>query len=380
MGEHRRNDWNPLDPSVLKDQQQAYDRMRERCPLAHSDFMGWSLFRHADITAVLAATGIFSNAAPFPAIPNGMDPPEHGLYRAALDTHFSAATLQRQVPLLRAIAVALLEPQIAAGNSEFIEAFTYPFTMRSQCALLGWPEAQWPDLRDWTKGNAAAALHQDQEAGKMLAETFSELVIANLERQRAAGQNASNATTVLLRTRVEDKPLSDAQIVTVLRNWIAGQGTAAAGLGILVMHLAQSAQLQQLRLDTSLIPAAVEEILRADGPLVANRRTLTTPTTLAGQALAAGEKLSLMWMAANRDPGIFENPGTIMLGRNTEQSLVWGQGIHLCQGAPLARLELCIALEELLARTTLVELDGTLPPRSVYPGNGLTRLPLRFRT
>lgn len=85
-------------------------------------------------------------------------------------------------------------------------------------------------------------------------------------------------------------------------------------------------------------------------------------------------------MAANRDPGIFENPGTIMLGRNTEQSLVWGQGIHLCQGAPLARLELCIALEELLARTTLVELDGTLPPRSVYPGNGLTRLPLRFRT
>jgi hypothetical protein len=94
------------------------------------------------------------------------------------------------------------------------------------------------------------------------------------------------------------------------------------------------------------------------GPLVANRRVATQEVNIAGRTVPQGENLSLMWIAANRDPRVFDEPNTIKLNRNTENSLVWGQGIHLCLGAPLARLEMRIALEELLSRTEHFELVG----------------------
>jgi len=132
-----------------------------------------------------------------------------------------------------------------------------------------------------------------------------------------------------------------------------------------------------LRRSPAQIPAAIEEILRSDGPLIANRRTTTRAVEIQGRAIPPGAGLSLMWIAANRDPRVFPHPDAIDLERDNRASLVWGQGIHLCLGAPLARLEIRVALEELLARTRRFETTGQAV-RKVYPGNGLASLPLQF--
>jgi cytochrome P450 len=99
---------------------------------------------------------------------------------------------------------------------------------------------------------------------------------------------------------------------------------------------------------------------------------------IGGRTIPEAASLTLMWIAANRDPRAFEDPDSIELRRGIDAGLVWGQGIHLCLGAPLARLEMRVALEELLAHTQRFELVGEAPRRTAYPSNGLAALPLRF--
>ena len=378
MNAEQQDDWNPRDASILEDQRRAYDEMRERCPVAHSEFMGWSLFRHKDIATVLADPVTYSNVSRFQAIPNGMDPPAHGRYRKALDAFFDQEQMARLEPRARETAANLLVPILFGGEVEFIDTFAMPFAFKTLCVVLGWPEQQWECLGGWTHDSQMAALNSVPGAGKALASLFSEHVKANLALHRASPNGAADATYALLRTEVDEVRFDDDQIVSVLRNWTAGHGTVVAGLGILVLHLAQEFELQdRLRSDPSLIPAAIEEILRADGPLVANPRTPTREVEIGGRIIPKGEKLTLMWIAANRDPRAFDDPDGVKIERSNEASMVWGQGIHLCQGAPLARLEMRVALEELLARTKRFEFAGDAPHRAAYPSNGLAALPLR---
>ena len=379
MNREQHDDWNPRDATIQEDQRHAYDEMRERCPVAHSEFLGWSLFRHADIAAVLSDPETYSNASRHLAIPNGMDPPVHGPYRDALAAYFGHDQMEQLEPRARAIAVNLLAPAIAGGQMEFIDAFATPFVLRTLCAWLGWPERQWECLGGWVHGSQQAAFGQDHAAGSALASLFSEHAKANLSLHRAAPDDIVDATDALLSTEVDGKRFDDDEIVSVLRNWTAGQGTVATGLGILVLHLAQEPALQdRLRRDLTLIPAAIEEILRVDGPLVANRRVTTREVEIQDRTIPKGEPLTLMWIAANRDPRAFDDPNAVTLERSEEAGLVWGQGIHLCLGASLARLQMRVALEVLLSRTTRVEIIGTPPRRAVYPSNGPAALLLHL--
>lgn len=378
MTETMRDDWDPRDGSILESQHEAYDEMRERCPVAHSEFMGWSLFRHEDIAAVLADPASYSNVSRFLAIPNGMDPPDHGRYREALAPNFAPQPMAKLEPQAREIAARLLAPLSAGGTVDFIDAFAMPFSLKVLCALLGWPEQQWESLGGWVHGNQQAAFTREPGAGRALANLFAEHVKANLAAHRSSPRDVADATDALLATEVDGVRFDDEQIVSVLRNWTAGHGTVAAGLGILALHLAEQSALQErLRSDPSLIPAAIEEILRADGPLVANPRTTTREVQIQGRVIPKGARLALMWIAANRDPRVFDDAATVKLARNTDSSLVWGRGIHVCLGAPLARLEMRVALEELLARTKRFELTDEPPRRAAYPSNGLATLPLR---
>jgi cytochrome P450 len=377
MSDTQPNDWNPRDESIVGDQRRAYDEMRERCPVAHSEFMGWSLFRHADILAVLADPATYSNASRFLAIPNGMDPPVHRRYREALAVFFDRDQMDGLEPRARDVAVNLLVPTLANGEIDVVHAFATPFVLKTLCAWLGWPEQQWECLGGWIHGNQEAAFSRNHAAGAALAGLFSEHVKTNLGAHRAAHDDVVDVTDALLRTEVDGKRLDDDEIVSILRNWTAGQGTVAAGIGILIMHLAQDVALQErLRRNPSLIPAAIEEILRADDPLVANRRVTTRDVEIQGRTIPGGEPLTLVWIAANRDPRAFDDPSAVDIERRLHDGMVWGQGIHVCLGAPLARLEMRVALEELLSRTTRCELAGA-PRRAVYPSNGLEAFTVR---
>ncbi|MHB8620007.1 MAG: cytochrome P450 family protein [Chloroflexota bacterium] len=244
MNEEQHDDWNPWDASILEDQHRAYDEMRERCPVAHSEFMGWSLFQHKDITTVLADPETCSNVSRFLAIPNGMDPPVHSRYREALAVFFDQEQIARLEPRAREIAANLLGPMLSCGDAEFINAFATPFALKALCALLGWPEQQWECLGGWTHDSQQAAFSRDQAASKALASLFSEHVKANLDMHRTSPDDVADATAALLGTDVDGVRFDDDQIVSILRNWRAGHGTVAAALGILVLHLAQEHELQ----------------------------------------------------------------------------------------------------------------------------------------
>lgn len=382
MTDPREPDWDPKSDAVLRDQGAAYDDMRRRCPVAHSEALGWSLFRHEDVSRVLLDHETFSNVvSERRSVPNGMDPPEHGAYREALEPYFTEARMRAFEPVCRSIARALLDRSVGRGELDFVEELATPFALRCQCAFLGWPDSLAETIREWTRKNNEAILSGDKRALEAIARELGSFVGQLLAAKRANAAARDDVTASLLRTRVNGALLTDEELTSVLRNWTVGEvGSLAAALAILARHVAADADLQDdLRKRPALIPAAVEEILRTKGPLVSNRRRATKDVTIGGRHIAAGQRVSVMWIAANRDERVFESPDRVRLDRDQSKNLLWGAGIHVCPGAPLARLELRVALEELLRGTRGIELGEAEPLRAVYPANGWLSLPLRLR-
>jgi cytochrome P450 len=377
-------DWDPTSDAVLRDQRAAYDEMRERCPVAYSDFLGWSLFRHEDIVRVLNDPETFSNAvSKHLSVPNGMDPPEHTEYRRIVEPYFRPECMEAFEPQCRAIAANLVRSLLVRDEVEFIGEFADEFAVRVQCAFLGWPTDMYEPLRLWTRKNQEATLAQDRAALAKIAREFEGYVDELLQVRRAAGAQASDdITTSLLRQQVWARPLRDEEIVSVLRNWTVGEvGTISAAVGILVHYISEHAELQQrLRAQPSLLPDAIEEILRIHGPLVANRRITTRPVEIGGRKIGAGERISLIWISANRDGRVFEDPQAFRLDRDPAANLLYGAGIHVCPAPPLARMEMQVAMEEMLAHTTRIDPIADRPPTgAMYPASGFATLSLRIR-
>jgi cytochrome P450 len=384
VNEMLQQDWDPRSDAVLRDQRAAYDEMRERCPVAYSDFLGWSLFRHEDIIRVLNDPDTFSNAVSrHLSVPNGMDPPEHTKYRRIIESYFRPERMEAFEPQCRKIAANLVQSQLVRDEIELISEFAHWFSVRVQCSSLGWPAEMHEPLSLWTQKNHKATLAEDRAAMARIASEFEGYVVGLLQVRRAAGAQASDdITTSLLRQQAGGRPLRDEEIVSILRNWTVGEvGTISASVGILAHYISEHADLQQrLRAQPSLLPAAIEEILRFHGPLVANRRITTRPVEIGGRKIGAGERISLIWISANRDGRVFEDPEAFRLDRDLAANLLYGAGIHVCPGAPLARMEMRVAMEELLARTTRIDpIPGRPPTNAVYPASGFATLPLRIR-
>ncbi len=379
MTDQRTDDWDPRSDAVVADQRAAYDEMRETCPVAHSEFLGWSIFRHEDAVAVATDHETFSSATKRLAVPNGMDPPMHAQHRDALSPVFGPVRMASFEPVARSIAADLLQPMHERSAMEAISDFVNPYAHQAVCAFMGWPVEDWNRVAEWTHGNQEAAFRRDREAGAKLARDF-ERYVTEIVVARRTDPAADDVMTELVNTSVDGEPLSNDGIVSALRTWTAGHGTVAGALGIVIGHLARDAGLQQrLREEPVLIDHAVGEILRADGPLVSNNRTATRDVKIGGRSIATGERLSLMWIAANRDPSAFEDSDSVDLRRPAETSVLFGTGIHRCLGEPLARLELRTAVAELLRRLDGIEATSReVPPRHVYPSNGLAELPIRF--
>ena len=384
MNDMLQQDWDPKSDAVLRDQRAAYDEMRERCPVAYSDFLGWSLFRHEDIVRVLNDPDTFSNAVSrHLSVPNGMDPPEHTGYRRMIEPYFRPERMEAFEPHCREIAANLVQSLLERDEVEIISEFAHWFAVRVQCAFLGWPTDMCEPLRLWTQRNHKATLAEDRAAMATIAREFEGYVDGLLQVRRAAGAEASDdITTSLLRQQVGGRPLRDEEIVSVLRNWTVGEvGTISAAVGILVHYISEHADLQQrLRAQPSLLPGAIEEILRIHGPLATNRRITTRPVEIGGRKIGAGERISLFWISANRDGRVFEDPEAFRLDRDPAANLLYGAGIHACPAAPLARMEMRVAMEELLASTTRIDPNPDRPPTgAVYPASGFATLSLRIR-
>lgn len=384
MDEKSLPDWDPRSEAVLKDQTTAYDDMRHRCPVAYSQYGYMSLFRHEDVLRVLKDHESFSNAVSrFPSVPNGMDPPEHTVYRSLIEPYFSPEHMDAFAPVCRDIAVRLVRALPDEGPSELIGEFAQIFALQIQCAWLGWPADLHEPLRLWTLKNHAATLARDDAALAAVALEFDGYIKDLLEVRRTAGAAAPNdITTILLRDQSLGRPLTDDEIVSILRNWTVGElGTISASVGILAHYLAiNSGWQQQLREHPALLPAAIDEILRIHAPLIMNRRMTTKQVMLGGRTLAKGSRIALNWASANRDEAVFGDPDEMRLDRDPELNLLYGAGIHVCPGAPLARLELRIVMEELLGRTNRITLvPDKEPVNAFFPVSGFSSLPLRIQ-
>ncbi|KLK89983.1 cytochrome P450 [Microvirga vignae] len=376
-------DWDPRSQTVLDDQVAAYDSMRGRCPVAYSDFLHWSVFRHADVMRVLKDHVTFSNVASrHMSVPNGMDPPEHTAYRALIEPYFTTERVQAFEPACRDIAAGLVTRLPAGGEVELMGSFAQEFALRIQCAFMGWPTEMNEPLRRWVQRNHDATLAGNRAATAAVALEFDGFVRHLLDVRREAGNTVpDDVTTRLLRERIDDRPLTDEEIVSIVRNWTVGElGTISASAGILTQYLATHPDLQsRLRENPSLLPAAIDEILRIHAPLIANRRATTRAVEIGGRRFAAGARLSLIWASANRDEAVFGDPDEFRLDRDPAQNLLYGTGIHVCPGAGLARLELRVVMEELLKHTRAIALVPDRPPeQETYPASGFASLTLRI--
>nr|WP_234188097.1 cytochrome P450 [Shinella sp. NM-101] len=372
-------DWDPRSPEVLADQIAAYDRMRQTCPVAYSDYLGWSVFRHEDVLRILGDHETFSNVVSrHPSVPNGMDPPEHTLYRGMIEPYFAPERIAAFEPVFRRIARGLVDHLGRNPSCDVIREFAEPCAVRIQCGFLGWPESLHAPLLQWVYRNRAATLARDPEAMAAVALEFDGHIRAQLDmRERAGADAADDLTTCLLRQTVGGRRLDHAEIVSILRNWTVGElGTIAACVGIILHFLAGRPDVQQrLRVDRAGLAPAIDEILRLHGPLISNRRVATRAVTVGGHALGAGDRITVLWASANRDGAVFADAEEFHPGRDQSQNLLYGAGIHVCPGAQLARMQLSIVLDELLdGLPPFSLLPGAEPVRAVYPASGFSSL------
>lgn len=374
-------DWNPRSDQVLTDFTGATDAMRGKCPVAFSEYLGWSVFSHADVTRIIHDHASFSNAvSKHLAVPNGMDPPEHDLYRALIEPYFQSDQVEAFAPICHSLAEVLLQKNLpACGEVEVMESVAREYALQAQCAFVGWPPEIREELREWLEMSRRATLSGNRQALREAADEFAGLVTRVTDRAREE-KTSNTVTSRLLQEKIYDRFLTQAELTSIFRNWTVGElGTIAGSIGIIMAYLAQDLELQdQLRQDPAHLPAAIEEILRLDAPLLTNRRRVTRELELGGKTLPRDAKVTIMWGAANRDPQAFEQADRFCLDRDQSANLLYGAGVHVCPGAGLARLELRLFFEQLLKVTREFTLSATTPPvRAVYPAGGYSRLSLK---
>ncbi len=380
----RKNDWNPRANDVLDDQITAYDRMRGQCPVAFSDYQNWTLFRHGDVMRVLEDHQTFSSAASSHlSVPNGMDPPEHTPYRQVIEPYFSKQAMREFEPTCRRIARNLVHSLPDRQPFDVVERFSRAFALQIQCAFMGWPESLHEPLREWVLKNHRATLARDRQAMTDVAHEFDGYIKDLLESRRQAGANApEDVTTSLMDETVNGHTMTDEELTSLMRNWTVGElGTISASVSILLSYLAKHPDLRQsLADDTAALPDAIDEILRMDAPLMSNRRVTTRDVEIGGRRIPAGEKITILWASANRDEKVFGDPDAFCPQKNRDQNLLYGAGIHVCPGAPLARMELRILMEEFLSAVdTLEPARDDQPDRAVFPTGGFSYLPVLIR-
>lgn len=380
------SDWDPVGQDVRRDQRAAYDTMRERCPVAHGGPSHWTIFRHADAVRVVTDHATFSNVVSrHLSAPNGMDPPEHTAYRRVVEAYFSAARVAAFEPACRQIASRLVDAACrppadtpSPARVEVMHDLALPFAAQVQCAYFGWPLDLSPRLIEWAHRNHDATLTRNRTAAAAVAAEFERLIEELLrERDEGGDRPPRDLTESLLRERVHGRPIDRPIITSVLRNCTMGEiGTIAASVGIIARFLADRPEVQQrLHREPVDLAAAVDEILRLHGPLVDNRRVATRTTSIGDRRIDRGDQVVINWIAANRDPRTFSDAGEFRLDRDPADNLLFGAGIHVCPGAPLARMELRAMTEVLLAATKSMRLVSDHPARhAVYPVGGYASL------
>jgi cytochrome P450 len=311
------------------------------------------------------------------------DPPRHTRLRRLVAREFTPRRVETLRPRVEQITGELLDAMLPAGAADLIESFAVPLPLTVICELLGVPALDRDTFSGWTRAilGETGDLAEEAAAGEAMREYLAGLI----EDKRCSGPR-DDLLSALIRTRYEDDDrLSADELVSMaFLLLVAGHETTvnliANGVLALLRH---PAQLAALRADPAgLMPGAIEEMLRYDGPVErATYRITRAPYPIGGVLVPAGEVVAVVLAAAGRDPGRHPAPETFDIRRTPQTHLAFGHGIHFCLGAPLARMEGAIALTALLARAPGLALAPDTAPLRWRPNplmRGLQRLPVTF--
>jgi len=372
--------YDPYDFAIDADPHPVWRRMRDEAPLYRNDAHEfWAVSRYEDVMTGLADWKTYSSArgtllelirydVQFP--PGTIlfeDPPIHDAHRALLARLFTPRRIAEIEPRVRAFCTRSLDPLVGSGHLDFIADLASQMPMRVIGMLLGIPEEDQEELRDAIDagmsleraGDPAASADRQGEGGPVdQTERFAKYV----EWRRT--HPSDDLMTELLNARLVDehgdeRTLRDDEVLGYIA-LLAGAGneTTTRLIGWTAYLLDRFPdQRRLLAADRGLVPNAIEEILRYEAPSPVQARYVTRDVELYGTRLAEGSTLLLLNGSANRDERKFEDADRFDVRRRDVHHLSFGHGIHFCLGASLARLEGCVALEEILARWTDWEID-----------------------
>jgi cytochrome P450 len=389
-------DFDHLDRAWVEDPYTIWDRLRVQCPVAHTDRYGGVYLptRYEDVRAIALDHDNFSSrqvivrdfvpARGGSAPPITNDPPRHQNARRALLPAFTPAAVDRLVPRTREICNELIDAILARddGRSDAALDYAQHVPVRVIALLLGVPDSDGDRFRHWILQQLESGVEASEELEQSLAEMAEYFGILVAERQRLVAADAELGTDVvgqLLQARYDDgTKFSTTHVVNSLRLLlVAGIDTTWSSIGAALWHLARvPADRVRLMTEPALIPAAIEEFLRAYAPVTMARR-IKNDTVVGGCPYKAGEMVLLPFPAANRDPGLIADPNKILIDRKENRHAAFGLGIHRCIGSNLARMELKVALEEWLRRIPNFTLDGAVT-WSAGQVRGPRRVPLKL--
>lgn len=368
-----------------EDERSTSDALLPRCAVAQQNGR-WVVLRHAEVVAAATDPVTFSSGVSARrAIPNSLDGAEHASFRAVVDRYLTDDRVVREEDQCRRHAAAIVDALPRGVTVKTIASIGVPFAVRSQSSWLGWPPDIEEALVEWIRDNHAATRSGNHDRNREVAARFDRIIHALLDARRNAPP--TDVTGELMNDTVHGRSLTDEEVVSILRNWTAGDlGSLATSVGVLVHFAATHPAIQRdLRLlaqsaDQRGLSTAVEEILRIDDPFVANRRVATCDVNLGGETITEGAQVLLNWTAANRDPLVFADPDRYDPDSNAATNLVFGIGPHACPGRALTLMELRVMLEELLARTNWIEPAPDRPAvRESAPMGGWARVPVVLR-
>jgi cytochrome P450 family 142 subfamily A polypeptide 1 len=372
----------------------AFDWMREHAPAYWDDASGlWGITRHADVMEISKRPDVFCSSAssrpdapPIPSMIN-LDDPAHRRRRALVSSGFTPRRVADHEPKIRRLCIDLIERATAKGCFDFVGEVAAPLPMCVIGDLLGIDPADHDMLLRWSEdllsglsASAPPAAHQAVLRAFDEYQTYHRRVVAD----RRAQPRQDDLISVLVHAEIDGERLDDeALLQESLLILIGGDETTRhVASGGMYALLRNPEQYGRLRGAAECIPVAIEEMLRWVTPVQNMNRTATRDVELHGQTIRAGDKVLLLYPAANRDPRVFSQPHRFDSARQPNPHVAFGgYGAHFCLGASLARLELRVLFEELLCRAPTLEYAGEAAP-PVRQSNfivGLQGLPVRVQ-
>lgn len=363
----------------------------------------WSITRYEDIITVVAAPGTFTSAQliSVPTTPEleqltpemlgsgemmlMTDPPLHGAMRRAFNRLMLPRAVGRfEIPGPQ-LVTEILDEALSRGECDFVLDVAARLPMAFICEIMGIPRSDWSDMFKW--GNMIAGNEDPEyqvESGSPVDTRMEGTVsigkyCANASLERRGG-DGEDLLSVLGNARINGRLLTDRELAHNGLLYVgAGLETTrnaiSAGLLALLEH---PVELDLLLNDESLLPTAVEEILRWSSPVTHFARVAMKDTDLHGKQIHAGDRVVLWFPSGNRDEEVFANPYTFDIRRSPNEHIAFSRGEHFCAGAHLARLELRLMLQSLLKRTKQIELTGKVERLRSNFLAGIKHMPVRF--